>query len=99
MKMRIYGDQLGTERVFEVDTDSSVNRNTLSGWASSFHASRVNIAVIPRSKKLSRSSNDILMFINSLFWKITPAAWYVKPTFQQPPFLPENSKQKVSYQD
>jgi hypothetical protein len=30
------------------------------------HASRVNIAVLPRSRKLSTASNDTLMFINSL---------------------------------
>jgi hypothetical protein len=50
----------------EVCADDSVRRNTLSGWASSFHASRVNIAVLPRSRKLSTASNATLMFINSL---------------------------------
>jgi hypothetical protein len=50
----------------EVCADGSVDLNTLSDWASSFHASRVNIAVLPRSRKLSTASNDTLMFINSI---------------------------------
>lgn len=42
----------------EFHEDCSVGRNMLSVWASSFHTSRVNIAVLSRSRNLSAASND-----------------------------------------